>query len=33
MSHLSAIQCGEMMTTGDINMLFIWNSGVLYAQK
>jgi hypothetical protein len=33
MSHLSAIQCGEMMTTGDINTLFIWKSGVLYAQK
>jgi hypothetical protein len=33
MSHLSAIQCGEMMTMGDINMLFIWKRGVLYAQK
>jgi hypothetical protein len=33
MSHLSAIQCGEMMTMGDIKTLFIWKSGVLYAQK
>jgi hypothetical protein len=32
-SHLSAIQCGEMMTMGDIKMLFIWKRGVLYAQK
>lgn len=33
MSHLSAIQCGEMITTGDISILFSWKSGVLYAQK
>ena len=32
-SHLSAMQWGEMMTIGDIKKLFNWNMMVLYAQK
>ena len=33
MSHLSAMQWGEMMTIGDIKKLLSWNMMVLYAQK